>query len=372
MDRAAAKDFAAVDLDAITAAGDRTVRRRRVVTGVAGVAAAAVVGVTAAVLAGGGDDRAGFSDVPFRTDVPMWTEGSVLHTPHATYDLGLDVLTFVRTSEGIVFTSPIDDESLGVYSFTGDGEPEQVGETGDPHLRSDPDEPYAGWLDQSGEGPEAVVVDQGTVEEVWSAPARLEYSFPIVAIDDGSVYLADADEHPTRVVDLGSGEETKLADADPYFIDVEGDLRAYLLEGPGGEDLGIEVRRPSAPTVEIENEDGGLGVFSPGGQWISGAAEHVSVYDTTTGKPVADFTDIEGYGYGWADAGTLLVIAEAPRDNDVLQLLSCEVPAGDCRALSTFDDLTQLFAIGDSEVLWGLLRGEDESASAESSTGAAE
>lgn len=371
LDRAAAQHFDQVDVDAITAAGDRTVRRRRIVTGAAGVAALVVLGVGAAVIADGGDDRADFTDDPFRTDVPMWTEGSVLHTPDATYDLGVDVFTFVRTSEGIVFTGQISEERLGVYSFTGEGDPDKIGETEDPHLRSDPDGPYAGWLDQSGDRPEALVVDQSTGEEVWSAPARLENSYPIVTIDGAMAYLADADEHPTRVVNLSTGEESDLADPGPYFMDVEGDLTAYLLESPASADLVIEIRRPGEATVKIENEDGGLGVFSPDGRWISGSAEHVSVYDTATGEPVADFTDLEGYGYGWADHDTLLVVAEAPEDNDVLQLLSCEIPAGDCRVLRTFEDLTRLFAIGDSEVLWGLRTGEGESASEESSAGAA-
>ena len=82
MDRAADQDFAAVDLDAITGAGDRTVRRRQIATGVAGVAVLAVVATGAALLGGDdGDRKTDFVDDPFRTDVPMWTEGSTLHTP---------------------------------------------------------------------------------------------------------------------------------------------------------------------------------------------------------------------------------------------------------------------------------------------------
>ncbi|WP_183099207.1 hypothetical protein [Nocardioides pelophilus] len=375
MDRAADLDFAAVDLDAITGAGDRTVRRRRVATGVAGLAAAAVV-ATGAVLLGGddGDTKTDFSDDSFVTDVPMWTEGSVLHTPERTYDLGIDVLSFVRTSEGVVFTSQIGEETLGVYSFTGEGEPELIGETGDPHLRSDPDGPFAGWLDQSGDRAEAVVIDQESGERVWSAPARLEHSFPIVAIDSGSAYLADADEHPTHVVDLGSGEEDDLGSSGLGFVDAEGELTAYLLESPGGADLGLEIRGADGGPVEIRNDDGGYGVFSPGGRWISAAAEDVSVYDTATGESLdlGATGDREGFGYAWADVDTLMVLTDAG-EADALDMLSCEIPSGDCTPIASFDLASgTVFAIPDSDILWSIARDEGSASEVEVEASAAE
>lgn len=368
MDRAADLDFAAVDLDAITGAGDRTVRRRRIATGVAGLAAAAVV-ATGVVLLGGddGDTRTDFSDDSFVTDVPMWTEGSVLHTPERTYDLGIDVLSFVRTSEGVVFTSQIGEETLGVYSFTGEGEPELIGETGDPHLRSDPDGPFAGWLDQSGDRAEAVVIDQESGERVWSAPARLEHSFPIVAIDGGSVYLADTDEHPTKVVDLASGDVADLPGGFG-FVDVEGNLTAHLLEDSNGEELGLELRAADGSVVEIRFGVDGLGVLSPDGRWISVGADDVSVYDTTTGAPVdlGVLDAFEGFGYAWADASTILVLGEGEQA-DTLVLRACEVPAGECEDLTVFDDFSTVFAVGDSDLLFWLMRGEEGEGSSEDS-----
>lgn len=372
MDRATDLDFGTLDLDAITAAGDRTVRRRRAFAGVGGAALLAAVVAGTQLVGDDGDRRADFVDTPFRTDVPMWTEGSTLHTPGATYDLGVDVLTFVRTTEGIVFTSVIDEESLGVFSFTGEGDPEKVGETGDPHLRSDPEGPFAGWLDQSGDRPRAVVVDQGTNERVWSAPARLEHSFPIVAIDGTSAYLADVDEHPVRVVDVVSGDAAELR-ATRGFVDVQDDLMAFLLEGPGGADIGLEIRHPDGTTAEIRNDDGGYGVFSPDGRWISAAAEDVSVYDTATGAPVdlGAVDSLEGFGYAWADANSLLVLSDGERA-DSLVLQTCEIPSGECEELTTFDDLATLFAVGDSDLLWSLMRDDEVALSVESSAVAVE
>ena len=135
-------------------------RRRRIGTGVAGVAVLAVIGVTAAVLGGDGDGKADFSDDPFRTDVPMWTEGSVLHTPDATYELGVDVASFVRTSEGITFLAWGRGETLDVYTFAGHGEPDRVGVTQDSRLRADPTGPFVGWLDGTGTDLETVIYDQ--------------------------------------------------------------------------------------------------------------------------------------------------------------------------------------------------------------------
>ena len=180
-------------------------RRRRVASGVAGVAVLAVVATSAALLGGGGENKTDFVDDPLPTDVPMWTEGSVLHTPGRTFDLGVDVASFVRTSEGIVFLGWDGNEAelFDVYSFTGDGMPEIIGETQDSRLRADAAQPYAGWLDGSGEDVDAVIFDQDAEERIWSEPTKRAYSFPIVAIDGTSAYLAKVDEGPVQVLDLG-------------------------------------------------------------------------------------------------------------------------------------------------------------------------
>lgn len=359
MDRAADLDFAAVDLDAIVGAGDRTVRRRRVATGVAGVAVLAVL-ATGGVLLGGDDAnrKADFVDNTFQTDVPMWTFGSTLHTPDRTYDLGVDVFSFVRTSEGIVFMGLESGDRLGVYSFTGD-EPTRIGETDDSHLRADADEPYVGWLDRSDGGYETVILDLRTQERVYSEPADVAWSFPIVAIDGSRAYLAGVDEGPTRVVDLPSGQVTELPDPARYryFMDVEGDLVAYLLEDAGGGDLGIEVGRldGEGDTLRIGSENAGGAIFSPDGTLLSASDSHVGVYDTATGEAldIGAAGELEGFGFEWLDGDTLMVMAESEVDSDVLEVLACEIPAGDCTELLSIDDVSQLFSLGNSELLWG-------------------
>ncbi|WP_322938460.1 hypothetical protein [Nocardioides bizhenqiangii] len=358
MDRAADQDFAAVDLDAITGAGERTLRRRRVATGVAGVAVLAVVATVAAVFGGDdGDRKTDFVDEPFRTDVPMWTEGSTLHTPEATYDLGVDVASFVRTSEGIVFLGWDGNREgrFGVYSFAGEGEPKQIGETQDSRLRSDPEAPYVGWLDGTGDDPEAVVFDVSGNELVWSEPAGIEENFPFVAVDGDQTYLEGS---PLRVVDLTSRTVTELPDVAAWteVVSIEDDLVARaegtrdegegtLLVGPGGE---ARVRIPGVATE--------AGLLSPDGRWISVFDEQVQVYDTRTGERVAvDAGHPAGLGYDWLDGDTLLAIAGAANPEQI-DLLQCEIPAGGCEQVASLGgfEAGELYSISFGEAIWGI------------------
>lgn len=374
MDRAADVDFATVDLDAITGAGDRTVRRRRIATGVAGVAALAVVATGAVLLADDGDGKADFVDNPFVTNVPMWTEGSTLHTPDRTFDLGVDVASFVRTSEGIVFLGWDGNEKqrFGVYSYAGEGEPTRIGSTQDSRLRSDPAEPYVGWLNGVGDDLQAVVYDQSIGERVWSERARQEFSFPIVAIDGTRAYLADADEGPVLVLDLASKGLTELPDNEVWrnFVAVEGELVAHTAYGvaDNGDGNALVVGPAGDDRVTIPGGAADGAAFSPDGRWISAFGGDVSVYDTVTGEAV----DVDsgrypnGLGYEWLDADTLLAITGSA-DGDEIELIQCEIPAGTCELvapLGGFDD-GELFAISFGESIWGVASEGEGSASVE-------
>ncbi|UMG92781.1 hypothetical protein [Nocardioides sp. TF02-7] len=231
MDRAADVDFAALDIDAVTAAGDRVVRRRRIARGLAGLTAAAAT-VTGVVLVAGdrGADRSDVADSLFRSDVPTWTTGSTLHTPDATYDLGVGVVSYVRTSAGIVFVG----HDGGVYSFTG-GRPERIGATEDPALRADPGAPYAAWVDGTGRDRATVVFDQGTGRRAWAERAGSHQASRVVAIDDGTAYLS-REPGATRTVDLASGAEGTLAEPGSFrhLRAVGGDWAAWAIEKDGG------------------------------------------------------------------------------------------------------------------------------------------
>jgi hypothetical protein len=362
MDRAADHDFAAVDLDAITGAGDRTVRRRRIAAGVAGVAALAVVGAGAVLIGDEGDRKTDFVDDPFRTDVPMWTEGSTLHTPDQSYELGTDVFSFVRTSVGIVYMGWESGDTFDVFSFTGEGEPTQIGETEDPHLVADPTRPYVGWVDMTDGANEAVILDLSSQELVWDEPADPAHSFPIFAIDGDQAYFAAVDEGPVVVRDLVSGAVTDLPGNSVYrdFVAASDGLVAHDVEG------GLEVGLPGGDGVRIALEGADGAVFSPDGRWISVFSEQVAVYDTATGEPVAVDPGAypNGLGYEWLDGDTLMAIAGS-ESGDEIALLTCEIPVGTCTEVAPLGGFEsgEMFAIGFSEILWGLTPVEDSASS---------
>lgn len=357
MDRAAAQDFAVVDLDAITSAGDRTVRRRRMAGGLGAAAAVAAVVAGVALLGENGDKKADVVDTPFRSDLPMWTEGSVLHTPDATYDLGVDVASFVRTSEGITFLAWGQGETWEVYTFTGHGEPDQVGVTQDTRLRADPTGPFVGWLEGTGTDLETVIYDQESETRVYGEPAKREHSYPIVAIDGDRAYLADADEGPARALDLVTGELIDLpTDEWRGYQAVKGDLVARQICCSDDGSSAIEVGTADGDGVVIDHQSADGAAFSPDGQWLSLITSSVAVFDTSTSVRID--VDTHGFsdsmGYEWLDDSTL-VVAAVWGDGKEVVLLTCEIPAGSCTEVSRLPwfEGDAIAAIGLGEAVWG-------------------
>lgn len=369
MDRAADLDFAAIDVDAITGAGDRTVRRRRIATGVAGVAALAVVAAGAVLLGGDdGDRKTEFVDDRSLKDVAIWTEGSTLHTPDRSWDLGVDVATLVRTSEGVAFLGWDGNKEgrFDVYTFTGDGEPTWIGETQDWRLQSDPEQPYLGWLDGTGQALDTVIYDVSRGERVWSEPAEQRYSFPVEAIDGTRAFLAGVDEGPVQVLDLVSGDLRELPDDEigRNFVAAKGDLVARTDHGAvaGGDGNALVVGPVGGDPVSIPGGAADGAVFSPDGRWISVFSDGMSVHDTATGEAVA--IDAGGYahglGYDWLDTDTLLAIAGTEAGDEVV-LFQCEIPAGTCDEVAPLGGFEEgeLFAISFGESIWaGVASGE--------------
>jgi hypothetical protein len=338
------QDFASPDLDAITGAGDRTVRRRRIASGVACVAVLAVV-ATGAVLLGGGDDRkTDFVDTPFRTDVPMWTEGSTLHLDDRTVDLGVPVVSVARTSAGIVFEG--DDD--GVYSYTG-SDPVRIGTFAGgadamefPNLVGDANGTLVGWVDGSGAKPAFVVHDVETGAEQrfdeHTDAAMNSADYPDVAffmaIDGHTAYWLD--RRGTVATDLDTGDARVLGgpEAAVFVADAEAGLSLSWVEDEQGGDLGTDVVDSAGRVVLGWREAGTLGTLSPDGRWGAGL-ETAIVVDIGSGDQHAIETGLDGdaIGYDWLDGDTLMVVAEL--DDDQIALLQCRLPAGTCSDVAT-------------------------------------
>ncbi|KAA1426415.1 hypothetical protein [Nocardioides antri] len=377
MDREADRDFAVVDLDAITAAGDRTVRRRRVATGVAGVAALAVVVTGAALLGGDGDRRTDFVDTPFRTDVPMWTEGSTLHLPDGTVDLGVPVVTLVRTSAGIVFQG----EDNGIYRYSG-SDPVRIGtvsggedEMDLPGLVGDADGTLVGWVDDSGSKPAFVVYDVGTgAEERYDEhtdAAMKGGEIPDVAffmaIDGHTAYWLD--RRGTVATDLETGAVRVLGgpDAPTYVVDAESGLSLHWAEDEAGGDLGTDVVDSGGNVVLGWRDAGSLGTLSPDGGWGAGL-ERATVVDIGSGEqhPIETGYDGDAVGYDWLDGDTLMVVGEVDDDDEIV-LLQCEVPTGGCSDVSTLQLTGSRVALPAPSLLGVVSFGGEESEFSESS-----
>lgn len=349
----AGMSFATPDLDAITKAGDRTVRRRRVATGLAGMAAVAAIVTGVAVVSGGpSNDRVDPAGT-FSTEVPMWTVGSTLHTPDATYDVGHEVAAFVRTSAGIVFASPEKDGFFSIWAYDG-GEAKKIGNTDNnidqSMLKSDPGAPYAAWIevDPAGEGEWTnVVYDQASGERVFGAGVganRPEHKWQMMALDGDRLAVADpVRPHGVSVIDLATGEASSPEDMQgEYVLALDGDRWVGLRE-IGREDAGITLHTPSG-NADLPDVEGGMVSFSPNGTYFLAVKEGIGVFDAGNATAVSVGGDEAGaVGLEWVDADTILALRGLDSDGPA-EILSCEVPDGNCTKLG---DLPQ---VGDDEI----------------------
>lgn len=344
MDRAADVDFDAVDLDALVASGERSVRRRRTSL-LGGVAALALAAGGLAVVLGGGDAAKdpGPADGLVAPEV-SWVVGDTLHTPSASYDLGRRAEAYVRTRVGYAFL--VDDGTDGtIYSLV-DGKVEQIGGgvSGEVNLVGDENGTFVGWVDRSGKVPAYVTVDLATgrtqrhedhldASMSGGEPPRLAWVF---AIDDGTAYWLDL--RGTVATDLVTGESRVIGGPSEtrWVGDVTAGLRVQLVEEAGGADLGTEVVDRSGQVVLPADRGTTLGAISADGRWASGVYDS-SVVEIATGTAYPLDIDKDrgsATAYEWLDADTATVLLY---DDDSFALLTCEVPQGPCREVTTFD-----------------------------------
>jgi hypothetical protein len=344
-EQAESMDFAVPDLDSLTRTGDRRIRRRRATGLVGGVAALAVVGGLAVTQLGGSDDvrrdPAPAGD-PASTARVTWAEGSVLHWPGGSADLGHPIRAYLPTEVGYVFT----DGAGAVFSAVeGDVSPVGTIATKQPRIVADHDGPHAAWVDPSGPLPRVAVLDQTTGETRFYDTAGLD---SVTAIDGDTVYgqahgtalALDLASGTTSPVDAPSGAEVMAAE-DGVIISDTGD-------GDGGAD-GDLVRRPDGTVVTLHQAYTSSATFSPDARWVSIDADEPKVFDTTTGQQVD--IDVAGRvfatGFEWLAPDTLVMIASRNESGPV-ELLTCTVPAGTCAStvpdLGSFADLIPAFA----------------------------
>ncbi len=344
MDDTAAVDFAVPDVDAIAAAGDKAVRRRR-----AGLAFAAVAAVAAAGLGGTAlwnvadpaDDRTVASDAD--ADGMSWATGTVLHTDEGPVDIGHPVRAYVRTDTGFVTV-----DARGQVRSVVAGDVTEVGRmaASSLYLASDHEDSLAAWLEPLGDRRwQWVVFDQAEGERIAELPAGTGPEIPgvVVGLDDRHLYVTDAGGYARLDVDGGSAAAT----LDPpvpaaQLLAVEDGVLAWADPGDDDGASSYLVGRTEMEQVEIPAVQGSEASFSPDARWVAFDADEPRVFDAGTGEQVAiDIGDrFFGSAYEWLDDDTVALIASAGETGPI-ELLVCEVPAGTCEVaepdLGSFD-----------------------------------
>ena len=335
------QDFATPDLDAIVRTGDRTVRRRRIAAGAAALAVVAAVSTGVVLLGDDGDSNAGFAGDDFARDVPVWAEGSALHVAGRTYDLGVDVVTLVRTADGVAY---IGDDS-GVYAFDG-RESDRIGTSVDSEwagLVGDSDGPWVGWI-SDGDERDFVAHDLATGAE-FRDPVQVDPQAKkpwdtgmFLAIDGSIAYRLDG--RGTTTTDLASGDTTVVGKADDpvLIVAAEGGVTVRWVENSTGGDLGTDVVGADGKVLLGHQGGRSVGALSPDGVWAAGL-DDASAWRVATGERVALDTGspADAIGYDWLDDDTLMVLAEVPDSEESIRLMQCEVPTGTCSDVTELD-----------------------------------
>jgi hypothetical protein len=340
-ERADRAHLAPIDLDAVVRTGDRRVRRRRLATYGGALAVAGAVGGAALLGGGGGSPRAvdPASPVPSASagDASWFLDGRLHHDGTST-DLGLDVVTYVRTSVGFVL---VDTDDV-VWSWTGRGEPERVGTAAEasPRLAGDPQGTVAAWIQVRGSERSVTMVDQatGTTSELRGAG---DGDAAVTAVDGDRVWWRQDGQslswsRTQGEVPVPPGT-TVLAAAAGRIVYLRDDrVLTALGTAPGDDD------------VVLDDSYHDVGALSPDGALWSADADEVGVVRTSDGEPVPlDLDAAFSTGYEWLDEDTLVVLAGDGDPDDggsmTARILVCEVPGGSCTdasgELGTFDDL---------------------------------
>lgn len=340
-------DFAMPDLDALSRAGDRRIRRRRL-GGVAAGAAAAVVAATVTVSAlstGGDHESLPVVRDPNTARVITWSIGPTIHRGDEKVDVGHTVDAFVETSAGFVVADPD-----GVVYSVVDGEVFEVGQTDErlPRVVSDPDGPLAGWVEVESGRPGFVVLDQRT-GETTRYDEHTEQGMGTLADEGDPAYFFDIDGRTAYWRDLRGAVAVDLESGDVRVLDAEAPSGGFTIPAVhdgviawGGS--GTTIGASPSEGLRLPEAYGSTGVFSPNGDYYSSEGDEPSVWDLATGKKVRLDLREQGYffgtGYDWLGDGRLAAIAI--KNERSLSIMECAVPEGTCEEAVEIRDLARI------------------------------
>jgi len=330
--RSLAVEPPALDIQAIAAEGGRRVRRRRVAAGSAVVCLSALaVGLGPALMPDGRTGTTAAFAAAFGAAEPSYALGKVVHVDGRQFEVPTEVLAFVQTTRGVVYSDAAGD----VWSATGDSDAVKVGTTTREAPRLVADGAHAAWgTAVSGGRTTWTVLDQssGKTKALEGDSDRGEFDNDVQALDGTVLYLRDARGLVAWDFEAGTDRFLGAWRDDMEVVDVEnGTIAHQYAASRDAEDLTFRVGPAlgEGRTVSLWN---GLDL-SPDATRVLGETEPdtFAVFDTASGETTELLPD--GYaffiGYRWVDAYTYLGLGlNRPWDPTPVDLLRCDVGAG--------------------------------------------
>jgi len=342
-ERAAGAEPPPLDLDAIVAAGNRQISRRRAigVLGGAVAAAAAVIG-TATVVRPRESQPQPAQPAPFGERRVTYALGSTIHYGDEILSVApLRITTFVQTDAGFVFL----DEGNNVHVADRSGT-RKLG-TANWELTADFRGNLVGWVDGLNIPQESVVYDVAAGRELVRTAVGnklpptvdLAYSPRIIAIDGGTAYFDTA--HGAYRWDLQTNRGESLAGARMNTVRAvaAGQIvfQQPLEQRPPAVNLTIAKTVTEKPSVRFVGQQAHL---SPTAEYVATQPDdarpdvqplwtHLQLTATTSGNRIAlpDQTYLKFYFGQWIDDETCTIAAEYPKTG-VVDLLVVNARTG--------------------------------------------
>lgn len=332
-----------VDLDAIVAAGDRRVRRRRVVTGAGVLVAAAAVVAAVAVVPGTIDDSAKpvqpspdrVDQAPFDEELPTYADGSTIHYGTTAIDVSPhQVWNFATSDHAFVFSA----DDRHAYLTDGEGEPVDLGRSDQTVLAEGP---YAAYVSLAGDRPEVVVRNTVDDAEVLRTSAGVdpgaqkadETRVVLLALDGSQLYWHNS--QGVVVSDLSAPND------DPIVLQPNAstiwlwDVARGVLARESFDDITVTVSRDTDATSP--NFEGDTATLSPDASHVATVSgEELRVYDVATGRDVTPKAPAFAQTrlVNWL-SGNTFVMAGANDYGGNAVLLECSARSGTCEPQST-------------------------------------
>ncbi|WP_299050059.1 hypothetical protein [uncultured Nocardioides sp.] len=334
------------DVDALVAAGDRRVRRRRVAGVVAVAAVVAVLAVVTPIALGGlGQDRTQVASEAFDPSAPSWAVDGLVHVGDLEVDLGEQPGAYVLTDAGIVWI----DAAYDVRLTDPTGDTERIGSSTDPAaVALVTDGRYVAWLDRDEEeffGYDTAAGKVAGTTRYEEAPRSTGAELPqLIALDEGRLWTYNPIANENVASDLsvpGSPQVAGLSYGRQAALDVSAGRTAISASKESVEVMPLV----EGPTRTVPGRDGAI--LSPDATYVvTQPRQDFEVFEVETGVRVLRLDEDESLApLRWLSDRTLEALAVDPVGDEPVDVVTCFVPRGTCETVAedvapSYTDLT--------------------------------